>query len=141
MANKGFGARELTLLSGGTPTIAVPAKLDINATEVGIGTGLTVGAATTLSSTLDVSGTATFSGRINASEVNAEVYFQESDDSNKTCNIPFMTADQSGNTFAWLEVDNDVLTFNPGTNYLRTTNLTVSNDIDVSAVILVMVLD
>ncbi|MAG19141.1 MAG: hypothetical protein CMB98_03575 [Flavobacteriaceae bacterium] len=132
MANKGFGARELTLLSGGTPTISVPAKLDINATEVGISTGLTVGAATTLSSTLDVSGTATFSGRINASELNAEVYFQESDDSNKTCNIPFMTADQSGNTFAWLEVDDDVLTFNPGTNYLRTTNLTVSNDIDVS---------
>lgn len=132
MANKGFGARELTLLSGGTPTISVPAKLDINATEVGISTGLTVGAATTLSSTLDVSGTATFSGRINASELNAEVYFQESDDSDKTCNIPFMTADQSGNTFAWLEVDNDVLTFNPGTNYLRTTNLTVSNDIDVS---------
>ena len=90
-------------MSGGTPTIAVPAKLDINATEVGISTGLTVGAATTLSSTLDVSGTATFSGRINASEVNAEVYFQESDDSNKTCNIPFMTADQSGNTLLGLK--------------------------------------
>ena len=132
MANKGFGARELTLLSGGTPTISVPSQLDINATEVGISTGLTVGGATTISNTLNVTGTADFSGRINASELNAEVYFQESDDANKTCNIPFMTADQSGNSFAFLEVDDNVLTFNPGTNYLRTTNLTVAGDIDVT---------
>lgn len=135
MANKGFGIRELTLIdSGGIPTISVPQNLDINAVVVGISTGITVGGATTLSGTLNVSGTADFSGRINAVELNSQVYFQESDDSNKICNVPFMTEQQGGNTFAWLEVDNSVLTFNPYTNLL-TSGYFAGNGVGLSGIV------
>lgn len=130
MANKGFGIRELTLIEGaGTPKLSVPQNLDIDAVVVGISTGLVVGGAVTIAGPLGV-GTITSTGRITATEINAEYYFTESADNNSNYNIPFMGDAQGGNSYSALQVDNSVLQFNPGTNILKTNNLEAFGYID-----------
>ena len=130
MANKGFGIRELTLIEGaGTPKLSVPQNLDIDAVVVGISTGLVVGGAVTIAGPLGVA-TITSTGRITATEINAEYYFTESADNNSNYNIPFMGDAQAGNSYSTLQVDNSVLQFNPGTNILKTNNLEAFGYID-----------
>ena len=133
MANKGFGVRELTLIESiGTPTLSVPQNLDIDAVVVGISTGLVVGGAVTIAGPLGVS-TITSTGRITATEINAEYYYTESADNNADYNIPFMGDAQSGNSYSALQVDHSVLQFNPGTNILKTNNLEATGYIDSNA--------
>ena len=130
MANKGFGIRELTLIEGaGTPKLSVPQNLDIDAVVVGISTGLVVGGAVTIAGPLGVA-TITSTGRITATEINAEYYYTESADNNADYNIPFMGDAQGGNSYSALQVDNSVLQFNPGTNILKTNNLEAFGYID-----------
>ena len=130
MANKGFGIRELTLIEGaGTPKLSVPQNLDIDAVVVGISTGLVVGGAVTIGGPLGVA-TITSTGRITATEINAEYYFTESADNNSDYNIPFMGDATGGNSYSALQVDNSVLQFNPGTNILKTNNLEAFGYID-----------
>ena len=130
MANKGFGIRELTLIEGaGTPKLSVPQNLDIDAVVVGISTGLVVGGAVTIAGPLGVA-TITSTGRITATEINAEYYYTESADTNADYNIPFMGDAQGGNSYSALQVDNSVLQFNPGTNILKTNNLEAFGYID-----------
>ena len=61
MAEKGFGVKEVNLIGGsGTPTIASPNNLNLDAINVAISTNATVGGTLTVSGAVSVGGTLTY---------------------------------------------------------------------------------
>jgi len=121
MANTGFGARELTLISDGTPTISVPSQLDINAVTVGISTGLTVG------------GSAIFSGGTIEKFENAGTTLGiQTDNPLSDGNVIFFTGNESGDlTINFTGVHT---TISSGQNVSYTIILTPNNSGKINAV-------
>ena len=61
MAEKGFGVKEVNLIgASGTPTIASPNNLNLDAINVAISTNATVGGTLTVSGAVSVGGTLTY---------------------------------------------------------------------------------
>jgi len=127
MANKGFGAKEINLVGGGTPTISSPNNLNLNANVVAIGTDATIGRnlnVTGISSIfgVKVSGVVTATGGFNG-----PIYIDESEDDNVYYNIPWLDTAQGGNGYRNLQVDvGEQLAFNPLLNSLKVSGFVTS---------------